>query len=205
MKISKQFKYLCLILLLSSCARFAIRKPNSTEKYQSHINVTENFSKVRYRLKQFLKNRGQNFKEHMHRNGRTIDIEMEWVRDTSLNYYYVQRGTRKPHLSHWKGVWSISKISNSKTRIYFKTMELIYLGPQEEASSIPTNNGRWAESNSNNLRAALELRRFWNMHFKNKRLPSSLSQIKIPTLEFDPISSLNRKDRLYRATRPSAF
>jgi len=191
---------------LSSCAKYAIKNDELSASYVKSVTFPLHFNQTRSAILDLLSQRGQKFKEHIKRNGSSIDIEMEWIRDSSLSYFYLQRGQRVPHLVHWKGVWKIYKVTNFQTNVGLDMMELAYLGPQEKAPAAPRIDGQWAESKDNNLRAALEIRRLWTSTIPHQDLPPALGQIQVPDLNFPPLSlKEHREAKIHRASRPTAF
>ncbi len=199
----------CLVFFvvsLGACAKYAIRKSEIPRNLPRKIELSASLDQVKNALGSYLSKRGQKYKIYRNKQGTVLDFEMEWVRDSDLAYFYVQTGRRIPHLSHWKGVWQIQQKSKNTTLVILEIMELIYLGPREEAPARPNVDGQWAESSDSNLRAALELKRFSTERFPRIKLPTSLAKLKAPDLDFPPLSLKKmRPDKLYRSSKTTAF
>lgn len=136
----------------------------------------------------------------------STDFELDWVRDSSLEYFYILSGTRTPHLSHWKAVWRVSEDGPRRSKLRVEIMELIYMGPRDEAGAEPSLNGQWVAAPDSRLRNWIELRRFFTETYPGKPLPRELALIQVPSISGAPLSLQEfRPVKLHRSARPSPF
>lgn len=197
---------LVFLLMSTACARYGVRNDDSHQYPEAQIFLNSPSSIVEDQLSKFLRKRGLQPQLHRSPSGDTIDFECDWVRDSSLDLFYIVSGTRKPHLVHWKAVWRLEASGPRSSQLKVKIMELLFMGPQESAGPLPELNGQWIEAPESNLRSWLELRRFFTEQYPRESLPPEMTILKIPTLDFAPLSLKHtRPVKLYRNPRPFSF
>jgi hypothetical protein len=197
---------LSVVALSPACARYGVRHDESRQYSEARLVINSPKSIVEEGLLGFLRNRGMEPAVHRSPTGAFTDFECDWVRDSSLDLFYIVSGSRKSHLVHWKAVWRLEAQGPRSTRVHLKIMELLFMGPQENAGDIPSLNGQWVEAPSTHLREWLELRRFYTEKYPRESLPREMTILKIPTLDFAPLSLKDsRPSQLYKSPRPFSF
>jgi hypothetical protein len=202
-----RFFALCLLLVASvSCARYGVHNDGARQYPPSELSLNSSRAELTGQLQRYLKKRGFSPNiDHM-RMGSSTDFELDWVRDSSLEYFYILSGTRLPHLSHWKAVWRLTDLGPRRTLVHVEIMELLYMGPRDEAGAIPSLNGQWVSAPDSHLRGWVELRRFFTETFPGQALPRDLALIEVPSLASPPLAMQDyRPLRLHRSSRPSSF
>jgi hypothetical protein len=197
----------CLILLwLGACSRYGILIDGSQQKPARGFVIDRNFAQVSKDLSAWLRKRGVLLATHDAAATNSVFFEQDWVRDSSLRYYYLDFDTRVRHLTHWKGVWRLRAQGPGRTELRMDLLELVFLGPANEAGRLHRMDGQWFESPRDNVRVALEMRRFWQAHYPNLRLPDGLAQIEVPRLTGPPAAKfLVSRPRIGLPERPRAF
>jgi len=202
-------RLLFAILIFSvtaACTRYGVHNDSARQYPVSEITLPSSREELAGQIQNFLKSRG--FKPHVerHQTASVTDLELDWVRESSLEYFYILSGSRTPHLSHWKAVWRITDEGPRKTNIRIEIMELLYMGPQDEAGPTPSLNGQWVEAPDSHLRGWIELRRFFTETFPRQSLPKELTLIQVPSLEMPPLSLQEyRPLKSHQSSRPSPF
>ena len=198
---------LCLIGLASvSCARYGVHNDGARQYPASEISLNGSRPELAAKLQRYLKTRGFSPNVDRMRAAPSTDFELDWVRDSSLEYFYILSGTRLPHLSHWKAVWRLTDQGPRRTLVHVEIMELLYMGPRDEAGSVPSLNGQWVTAPDSHLRGWVELRRFFTETFPGQALPRDLSLIEVPSLSLPPLAMQDfRPLRLHRSSRLSSF
>lgn len=195
-----------IISLVPSCARYGMRNDESRQYSKAQITLHSPVGFVEEKLRRFLSERGLLPKMHRSYSGSQVDVECSWIRDTSLDLFYIIAGTRKPHLVHWKAVWRLEPQDARHTRVSLKIMELLYMGAQEDAGATPALNGQWVEAPETHLRDWLELRRFYVETYPSKSLPNEMAILKVPSLDFPPLWLQDTKHPdSQRTPRPFSF
>jgi hypothetical protein len=196
---------LCL-LGPSACARYGVRNDRARQYPKAQIELNQSRALVQDSLRRYLEGRGFNPNITQLQLGGISDFELDWVRDSSLEYFYIFSGKRVPHLSHWKGVFRITELGPRRSRLNVEIMELLYMGPRNAAGPVPELNGQWVEAPNTHLRGWLELRRFFSETYPRLPLPRELTSVQVPSLDFPPLSLQNfRPQSLQRSARPSSF
>lgn len=188
-----------------SCARYGIKNDNARQYGEASLILPLSFEEAQSSIRRYFQMRGFNLSTHPSQDNQRIDYEGSWIRDSSLELYYLVSDTRKPHLVHWKSVWRLQK-HQAQSQLTVHTKELVYMGPQESAGPTPNPDGQWLEAPQTHLRSWAELRRYFTSSFPNQAIPKEMPQIKIPQISFPPTYLKNsRPQKHYRSARPSAF
>ncbi len=206
MTLKQLFVALVVWSALTSCARYGVKNDSARQYPTAQIVVSQSREEAVQTLQSFLRKRGFRPRIERLRLPDTTDLELDWVRDSSLEYFYILSGKRTPHLSHWKAVWRVTQLGPRRSRLQVETMELLYLGPQDSAGPTPTLDGQWVEAPDTHLRGWLELRRYFVETFPRQTLPPELASIAIPSLQSPPLSLQDfRPVKRHRSARPSSF
>ncbi|MEO5667861.1 MAG: hypothetical protein ABIR96_07380, partial [Bdellovibrionota bacterium] len=97
-----------LVFLTTACARYGVLNDSARQYPPAEITLDASREEIASAVLPFLRSRG--FSPQMDRlklEGST-DFELDWVRDSSLEYFYILSGKRAPHLVHWKAVWRVT-------------------------------------------------------------------------------------------------
>jgi len=192
--------------MASACTRYGVHNDSVRQLPPAQITLNASREEIAELLMPFLRKRGYAPKMTRLRIGGSTDFELDWVRDSSLEYFYILSGTRLPHLVHWKAVWRVSELGPQRSTLRVETMELVYMGPREEAGPAPLLDGQWFEAPVSHLRGWIEVRRFFTETFPRLALPRELSLIQTPQLNSPPLSLRDyRPVKLHQSSRSSSF
>ena len=203
-----------VLSLLPSCSRYVIASRDYESSQPIEVSVMEPLESVTEKLRKYLRQRSR--VESLHRSTSlpaTVSMTQPWIRDTSLRYYFNEFDIRKRHLCEWKAQWKLRALSPGSTRIGLTVLELIFIGPYDQSGTrAEASNAQegiiisdWFETDPDNVRAALEVRRFWIENFPLSPLPISLADINVPSLEGAPLSRASLKREWPALKRRRAF
>lgn len=189
-----------MLLSLCACAQYALRIPNASRHSPVDVMLPENYHLAKQRLENYLRKRYRLEKSFTRPTELPQSYFIQaWIRDSSLRYYLLEFDHRQRHLSEWKAQWVLIPAGPQSTRARLSVLELIYLGPPHEAGPRPRSPRRnakrqvvlsdWVETPEDHLRAAVEMRRFWNESYPLSSLPVELSHLPLPELEKIPSPS----------------
>lgn len=200
-KIVAFFSFWGFFASLTGCARYAVKLDLPEVSQKVEAIVPQRLSRVLSQLEGHLQERGLTYK--LHRKKNLVDIEVDWVKSLSLNYYYMSFGPRKRHMAHWKSVWRLAYSGARKTRVVVENMELVYLGPQSETPAEALADGNWAASPDAHRRAHMELHRFLASHYASHPYLASFTPVR---LDPSPLGTRVFRDlTLQSAPRTSPF
>ncbi len=182
-----------LMTQCASCTKYGLLIPEEAPDplQKPSIQVSEAFPVVTEKIRQYLKEREKLESIFVPASsGEEIRFTQPWVRDSSLRYYVLEFDRRERHVVEWKAQWIISSRGPLLTEIRLEVLEVMFMGPPRRAGPGPTLNNQWFELEQDPLRANLELRRFWKQSYPNSALPSTLANIKVPSLKAEPLGKM---------------
>lgn len=197
-----------LALLASSCSHYALRAPDAEQDKAVIIALPDSLSAATAKVENYLRFRG-----HYLSTYRPIDrsdevrVNQGWMRDSSLRFYVRYWDQRLRHASTWKSQWVLREISPGVSQLRVKTLELLFIGLPADADESPDleNKTSWFEGDPDELRSALEMRRFWNTVYPAQKLPPVLANVRAPGLTFEPYWKLEQRRFWRPAARPRFF
>ena len=199
------------LFALSNCSRFAIVTNDLERKSPFVVRLPESSSVVAQKLEAYL--RGRDHLEKSFRSQMRFDFIQPWIRDSSLRYHLLDFDERKRHLCQWKAQWTLEGNGTHDTELSVKVLEVIFMGSPRDANSFPTleqaqGNGLisdWFETDPDNLRAALEIRRFWIENYPLLPLPKEIATLTLPSLDGMPVSRTALRRRWEPLQRTRSF
>jgi hypothetical protein len=193
-----------------ACSRYALNLDDTGHEKPVVVRVDENSISVASKLRAYLLSRGRLDSGDLAplRDG-SLNFVQPWIRDTSLRYYSLNFDTREREMSDWKAQWHLKPLGAHQSELSLVVLELIFVGPAKDAGPRPEagpsaranllgsgrypaaafDNSDWYETDPDNLRAALEMRRFWIETYPLKALPKVLASITVPLLQGPPLST----------------
>ena len=180
-----------LLCALGGCSHYALRVPDTGHEAPIFVTLPDSVPVAAHKIEKYLKLRG-----HYDSTYRPFDhpgevrINEAWIRDSSLRFYMRYWDHRIRHLSGWRAQWVLKELPSGHSELRVKVLEILFVGLPEDAEEGPDldNKQSWFETNFDELRAGLEMRRFWATTYPVKKMPLALFQLKAPDLIFEPIS-----------------
>jgi hypothetical protein len=213
--LTKHSSFLFLTLSFSACSQYGKITPDALSRPTVVIDLPENYFATYEKIEQYLKSRGHFEKVIFNqlRDGQNAHFISRWVRDSSLRYYMLEFDSRERHLSEWKAQWTLEGRGRNNSKLTVTVLEVIYMGPPYRAGvrpeapqdSLKINNIDWYETTEDNLRAAIEARRFWTSLYPTHALPKILANVPIISLEVLPNSEALLKNRWKPLQRQRSF
>lgn len=201
--------HICLLALATTgaCSHYAIRVPDTEQEKPVSITLPDSLSVATQKIENYLKAR-QHYSSTYRPIERTEEVRIneEWIRDTSLRYYLRLWDQRLRHVTTWRAQWVLREIPPHRTELRVKVLELLFIGLPQDSEEGPDldNKTSWFEGDPDEIRSAVEIRRFWTSVYPTVPLPEALS-IKVPGLVFEPGWKQDLR-RFWKAEpRPRAF
>ena len=199
MGMKKLFAFLSLFA--ASCSHYALRVPDTEQEKPVLIALPDSLEAATAKIENYLRLRGH-YGSTYRPVGRSEEVRVNqgWIRDTSVRFYLRLWDQRLRHVSTWRSQWVLKTISPNVTQLRVRTLELLFIGLPNDADESPDleNKTSWFEGDPDEIRSALEMRRFWITVYPAQKLPPVLAETRAPRLIFEP----SWKQDLRRFWRP---
>lgn len=208
------YKYLILLVLLNSCARFGLKNPSLNEAEVNGFLVFESsnsLKQVESALLEYLKARDLKAERTVATNGDVI-WTTAWQYGPSLRYYFLEYDQRSAHFSRWKEAWTLRlktpppsalprgrhRETTPKIQIEIAVLEHIHYGPrrQDEISYFIHSTDEdlgWLETDPDRKRSE-----FLRQQFETWQNSRKLISIPAQNLNFAPLAPPDKPHIMYQ-------